>query len=59
MKSRDELVEIIRESKLYQGFQCNDYVIRVGLANQLAQAILDAGWVKLDKVGVDEEKVKE
>jgi len=32
---------VIDDSKLYQGFQCDDYTIRIGLKKNLAQALLD------------------
>jgi hypothetical protein len=36
---KDGIDEIIEDSKLYQGFQGNNYIIRFGLKNDLAQAI--------------------
>lgn len=34
------LEKIIENSKLYQGFQCKNWTIRLGLKKQLAQAII-------------------
>ena len=46
----ERLAEIIDDSKLYQGFQCDDYMIRVGLKMQLAQAIWDS--LELSEKGI-------
>ena len=36
----ERVEEIIKDSKLYQGFRCNDYMIRLGLLKRLATAIV-------------------
>lgn len=40
-KLQYEIEEIIEESKLYQGFQCADFVIRAGLKKRLSKAMSD------------------
>lgn len=37
-----EIENIIADSKLYQGFQCDNYLIRLGLKKRLAKAIKEA-----------------
>ena len=38
--TEDEIENIIEDNKLYQGFQCEDYIIRVGLKKQLARSLV-------------------
>jgi len=36
-----KIEEMIEKSKLYQGFQCSNYVIRTGLKKRLAHKIVE------------------